>query len=64
VDALSIARYYAFAGDVDPAFVWLERALEERTPQILHIPMDPRFESLRSDPRYKDLMERIGLPVG
>jgi TolB-like protein/tRNA A-37 threonylcarbamoyl transferase component Bud32/Flp pilus assembly protein TadD len=63
VDALSIALYYAFAGDVDPAFVWLERALEKRTPQILHIPMDPRFDSLRSDPRYKDLMERIGLPV-
>jgi serine/threonine-protein kinase len=63
VSALVIARYYAFAGDLDPAFVWLERALEKRTPQLLHMPADPRFESLRSDPRYKDLLRRIGLPV-
>ena len=64
VNALPIARYYASAGDADPAFTWLERAFENRTPQLLHMPMDPRFDSIRSDPRYKELLQRIGLPVG
>jgi tetratricopeptide (TPR) repeat protein len=63
IDPLSVARYYGLAGDVDAAFVWLERALERRTPQILHMPMDPRFELLRADPRFNDLLRRIGLPV-
>jgi hypothetical protein len=58
-----IARYYAAAGDADPAFVWLERAFEKRTPQLLHMPFDPRFDSIRSDPRYRELMQRIGLPI-
>jgi TolB-like protein/predicted Ser/Thr protein kinase len=63
VNPLSVARYYAFAGDVEPAFAWLERAFEDRDPKLLHMPMDPRFDSLRSDPRYKELLRRIGLPV-
>ncbi len=62
VSPLEVARYYASAGDADPAFVWLGRAFESRIPQLLHVPMDPRFDSVRSDPRYKSLMERIGLP--
>jgi len=62
VDPIVVARYYASAGDVEPAFEWLERAFETRDPQILHMPFDPRYESLHSDPRYDDLLRRIGLP--
>jgi tetratricopeptide (TPR) repeat protein len=63
VQPLAVARYYAFAGDLDPAFAWLERSFEERDPKLLHMPLDPRYDSLRSDPRYEDLLQRIGLPV-
>jgi hypothetical protein len=62
VDPHLIARCYASAGEIDSAFVWLERAFEGRVPQILHVPLDPRFDSLRSDPRYDELMARIGVP--
>jgi serine/threonine protein kinase/tetratricopeptide (TPR) repeat protein len=62
MDPILVARYFAMAGDADPAFEWLERAFEERDPQILHVPLDPRYDPLRADPRYDDLMRRIGLP--
>jgi Flp pilus assembly protein TadD len=63
VDALVVARYYAFAGEVDSAFVWLDRALEERDPQLVHMPIDPRFDSIRSDSRYEETIRRMGLPA-
>jgi TolB-like protein/DNA-binding winged helix-turn-helix (wHTH) protein/Tfp pilus assembly protein PilF len=59
-NAPQIAMIYASMGDNDQAMHWLERAYEERfNPSIL-----PRsgFDPLRSDPRFKDLMRRIGLP--
>ena len=58
-----VARYYAQAGELDLAFEWLERAFSQRTPQLLHVTMDPRYESLRSDPRYEELLRRIGFPT-
>jgi serine/threonine protein kinase/tetratricopeptide (TPR) repeat protein len=64
VDPLLIARYYASVGEIDSAFVWLERAFEKRVPQILHVPLDPRFDSLRADSRYEELLDRIGIPTG
>jgi tetratricopeptide (TPR) repeat protein len=59
----SVARCYAQAGDLDPAFEWLERAFEERTPQLLHVAMDPRYSKVRADPRYNALLHRIGFPA-
>jgi hypothetical protein len=57
-----VARYFAQAGDLDSAFVWLERAFDARTPLLLHVNMDPRFAEVRADPRYEDLLRRIGFP--
>jgi len=55
-----IAMIYASMGDNDQAMHWLERAYEERfNPSIL---LRSGFDPLRSDPRFKDLMRRIGLP--
>ena len=59
--ALRVARAYSGAGEVDLAFQWLERAYEERRPQILHVVAYPEFEAIRSDPRYEDLLRRIGI---
>jgi TolB-like protein/DNA-binding winged helix-turn-helix (wHTH) protein/Tfp pilus assembly protein PilF len=59
-NAPQIAMVYASMGDNDQAMHWLERAYEERfNPSIL---LRSGFDPLRSDPRFKDFMRRIGLP--
>jgi tetratricopeptide (TPR) repeat protein len=63
VSPFDVARYYAQAGELDPAFKWLERAFQDRTPRIVHMRFDPRFAVLRADPRYGELLRRIGFPV-
>ncbi len=61
--ALSVANAYAEAGERDFAFQWLEKAYAERAPQLLHIVADTAYDGLREDPRYKDLLRRIGIPM-
>lgn len=56
------ATFYAAAGEVDTAFEWLETAYSERTPTLLHLTFDPKLDVLRSDPRFADLLRRIGVP--
>jgi TolB-like protein/DNA-binding winged helix-turn-helix (wHTH) protein/Tfp pilus assembly protein PilF len=59
-DAPQIAMIYAAMGDNGQAMKWLERAYEERfNPSIL---LRSGFDPLRSDPRFQDLLRRIGLP--
>jgi tetratricopeptide (TPR) repeat protein len=62
VSPLDIAVVYTGLGDRNGAFQWLEKAYQERTMRIQELP-DPIFDSLRSDPRFRDLMRRIGLPL-
>ena len=63
VGPLGIAQACAEGGETDLAFKWLEKAYEDRIPQLLHIVMDPAYDGLRQDPRYKNLLERIGVPM-
>ena len=42
------------------AFMWLEKAYEQRGPGMIGLKTQPRGDSLRSDPRYADLMKRVG----
>src|SRR5947209_15939711 len=59
-NASEIAVVYAALGDTDQAMTWLEKGYEERfNPGVL---LRPGFDSLRSDPRFQDLVRRIGLP--
>ncbi len=60
--SLSIAEYYAMAGEVDSAFAWLGRAYQERRPILAHLRAQPEFDSLRSDPRFADLLRRMNFP--
>jgi serine/threonine protein kinase/tetratricopeptide (TPR) repeat protein len=60
---ISIAELYADAGEPDLAFAWLEKAVARRQPQIYYLPGLPALDGLRDDPRYRDLVRRIGLPV-
>ncbi len=41
---------------------WLKRAYEERDPLLIQAKVDPRMDPLRSDPRFDDLLRRIGFP--
>jgi Flp pilus assembly protein TadD len=59
---VNIAGVYAGLGDKDRALAMLERAYQHRYPRIWHLKLDQRFESLHSDPRFKDLLRRIGMP--
>jgi TolB-like protein/DNA-binding winged helix-turn-helix (wHTH) protein/Flp pilus assembly protein TadD len=55
-----IAMIYAALGNKDQAMTWLEKSYEERfNPGVL---LRPGFDPLRSDPRFQDLVRRIGLP--
>ena len=57
-----VGTHYARAGDNDAAFLWLEKAYEERDPGLVMLKAAPDFVSIRSDSRYKDLVRRIGFP--
>lgn len=49
-------------GEKDSAFEWLERSYQERSTLLAYLRLDPRLAPLRSDPRYSDLVRRIGFP--
>ncbi len=61
VSPLDFAYTYALLGDKDHVLEWLEKAYEERDPW-LYVKGEPRLDNLRSDPRFKDLVQRLGLP--
>jgi serine/threonine-protein kinase len=61
VSSFQIAAIYAGLGEKDQAFAWLEKAQEERSDGLVNLQAEQRFDSLRSDPRFKDLARRIGL---
>jgi TolB-like protein/Flp pilus assembly protein TadD len=48
-------------GEKDQALAWLEKAIEEHDPWLTSLKVDPMFDSLRSDPRFLDLLHRVGL---
>lgn len=53
---------YAELGKLDLAFEWLERAYEARDTGLLALRVMPLYERLRSDPRYKRMLRRLGIP--
>jgi tetratricopeptide (TPR) repeat protein len=61
VSPFDFALVYTGLGDRDMAFQWLETAYSERVMRIQEL-NEPHFDSLRGDPRYEDLLRRIGIP--
>jgi TolB-like protein/DNA-binding winged helix-turn-helix (wHTH) protein len=53
---------YARLGENDQAFEWLEKDYQERAPYIAFMKVDPSLDSLHSDPRFQELLRRLGLP--
>ena len=63
VSPYMIATVYAGLGDKDKAFEFLEKAYQERSPDLPYfLRADLRVDSLRSDPRFQDLMHRMNVP--
>jgi TolB-like protein/Tfp pilus assembly protein PilF len=62
VSAYHRALAHTGIGDREGALALLDRALEQRDPAIINLAIDPRFETLGSNPRYQALVERLGLP--
>jgi TolB-like protein/DNA-binding winged helix-turn-helix (wHTH) protein/Tfp pilus assembly protein PilF len=57
-----IAMVHIGLGETDRAFEWLQKAFEARDWQIALLKVEPAFDSLRSDPRFSALLERVDLP--
>jgi len=62
VSGLEMALLYAGLRNKKEAFAWLQKAYDERARLPLFLKMDPAFDNLRSDPRFGQLLSRIGLP--
>jgi hypothetical protein len=60
--SFQIATVYAFRGDADKTFVWLDRAYEKRDPGVMAISDNPFTRELRSDPRFVAFCKKVGLP--
>jgi hypothetical protein len=62
VPSASVAILYGALCESSEAFAWLEKAYEERDPQLIYLKAGRRFEPLRKDPRFGQFVRRVGLP--
>ena len=58
-----IAGAYAALGEKDAAFEWLEKSFARKDYDLTYLKTNSRFKSLHTDPRYLDLLRRVGLPT-
>ena len=64
VNPFGVAAVHVSLGDKDSAFAYLERAItKDRTAMLLGLGFYPEFDALRDDPRYRAIVQRLGLPV-
>lgn len=61
VPALYIAAIYTGLGDTNQSLLWLQRAYTEQNDRLVYLGVDPIADTIRSDPRFQDLMKRSGL---
>mgnify|MGYP001032824281 CR=1 FL=1 len=57
-----IAEVYAWRGEPDKAFEWLERAYAQNDGSLPFIKADPLMKSVQSDPRFAAFLRKLGLP--
>jgi tetratricopeptide (TPR) repeat protein len=62
VDSYQVGPIYGSLGDTEDAFQLLERGYKEHSASMPFLAVDPMWSGMRSDPRYADLMRRMGLP--
>jgi len=62
VNSFEIAIIYVGLGQKNEAFGWLEKAYRERSDLLVYLKVDPRLDSIRADPRFVNLVRRVGIP--
>jgi len=62
VSTFWLAMIHMALGERDQTFQLLDRCYEERSPWLAWLKADPALDPLRSDPRFADLLRRMGLP--
>jgi tetratricopeptide (TPR) repeat protein len=60
VSPYNVAKVYMGLGEIDLTFEWLEKAYEERSEWLIWLKVDPKLDSIRTDSRFRKLMQRIG----
>jgi hypothetical protein len=61
VTSAALVNVYIGLGDMDQTFVWLEKAYQERSNYLAYVEVFPILDPVRSDPRFADLIRRVGL---
>lgn len=61
IDAGAVIWAYLGIGDKEQAFTWLEKAYTQHSNSLTTLKVEPGFDPLRNDPRFQDLMRRVGL---
>ena len=59
--ASEVGTYHIFLGEVDTGFEWLEKSYSRKESELLDIGSDEALEGVRNDPRYQNLLKRLGL---
>ncbi len=62
VSPVELASYYAQLGDKDQALAHLEEGYRQHSTDVIYTQEDPAYDSLHNDPRYRELIQKIGLP--
>jgi Flp pilus assembly protein TadD len=62
VTAQAFALVHVALGQPDSAFAWLDKAVDERTHWLLWLNRERRWDPIRSDPRFRAITRRVGLP--
>ena len=61
--AIQIAQAYAYRGERDKAFEWLDRSIVQKDSGLINIKTDPLFAGLHGDPRFNAVLRKLNLPV-
>ena len=62
VSSGAVALVYAMLGKKDSSFLWLQNAYTEKSSFMMTLKLWPAFDPMRSDPRFGDLLRKVGLP--
>ncbi len=63
VQPLAIAAIHIALGEKDQGFDWLQKAYQDRSTGLAYLKVDPWYDSIRTDPRFADLLRRVGFPA-
>jgi serine/threonine-protein kinase len=61
IDSVAMAQAFAGMGEKEQAVAWLEKASAQRSSGLTSLKVDPAYDVLRGEPRFEDLLRRVGL---